>query len=282
MIKEVLVIGLGGIGKWHAYSFHENGWVVNYIDPFVENNNYQKLDDVENFNGDVIVVSTTSKWRFYYIEKIERNFVGKTVILEKPLFNKLADYHSFLKLKTKNDYRINLVYEAAFKNLFPNLSSTKPKQISVKGGNWGLGCNILHDISILGSYVENFGHATLIRNDIKSLNKSKREGFYEVNGEIIFDIGNTRFEISDEGGLSVFKRAYLEFDTNQLCIDFTKEMATLDNVKLSFKAPSASQISFQNYITNSLPKADKYIGISIFIYTSLIQNIPELNDFSFS
>lgn len=283
--SKVCVVGLGNIGKWHAYSFKENGYEVYYIDPFIEDKNYIRLDKLNDFKGEVIIISTNSKFHYQYIKLIENYFKNIDVILEKPIFYLNSEYKEFRDLTKRNNYMINLPMEGAIQDQLKIPDTSAPKEISVYGINWGIGCNILHIISVLGAYKNSLDNLGSINLDLSTID-AKREGYLEVIGEIRFVIDKTNFLIKDLPGEIYKQEILINFSESNVNININKNIQIIkiaeEVVSHPFQSPNASEVSFSNYKNNRLPHLVKYLDVSEKIYKAISNSIGYYDKFPFS
>ena len=179
-IGKVLVIGLGGIGRWHARSFAANNFDVFYIDPSVNDNEFIKLEHVRDFAGTVIIIATTARFRYEYVKQIEAEFNNLKVILEKPLFASIEEYENFEEKQLANNYVINLAFEPNMLNIIEGRQHMCPDKVFVNGNDWGLACNILHDISMYGAFVDEIDNFKFLGSKNLMSIASKRIGYRET------------------------------------------------------------------------------------------------------
>lgn len=268
-----LVIGLGHIGYWHAHNFADNGYDVFYLDPYINTNEFIKIDNLESYGGDLILVATTSKNRFNIIQEIENHKKACCVILEKPLFNHRKQYKDFIQSKLHNTYLINLSFEPNVLNMLRREKSLVPMKIKASGNNWGMGCNILHDISFLGAYQIELGSIQCFSHRRLELIESKRKGFMEVTGELDFKIDDTLFEFRCGGRKNKKKVIDISFDDADYSINLYDEIISRktnrDQQSWNFDAPKASLSSCYMYENKLLPLAKKYTKISLEIYSKI-------------
>jgi CMP-N,N'-diacetyllegionaminic acid synthase len=92
MKKKVLIIGYGSIGRKHNYilkKFLKNK--INTIKIFTKQrikNSLVTLNQVLEYDPDYIIVSNETSKHFTILKFIEKNFINKIILVEKPLFHK--------------------------------------------------------------------------------------------------------------------------------------------------------------------------------------------------
>ena len=92
MLKKVLIIGFGSIGRRHAKILKKN---PNIKDVFVLTNQncpsyikIKSLKEINKINPDYIIISSETSKHFTQLNYIEKNFKNKIVLVEKPVFEK--------------------------------------------------------------------------------------------------------------------------------------------------------------------------------------------------
>ena len=103
MLKKVLIIGFGSIGRRHAKILKKN---PNIKKIFVLTNqnctSYVKiksLREINKINPDYIIISSETSKHFKQLSYLEKNFKNKIILVEKPLFEKNPD-HKISKIFT--------------------------------------------------------------------------------------------------------------------------------------------------------------------------------------
>ena len=286
-MSECLIIGLGGIGRWHAKSFSSYGYQVSYIDPAVDTHEYQRETSISAFGGSIIVISTTASHRWHYIELIERHHIGVTVVLEKPMFTSSAQHDQFGFLPKKNHYLLNLPFERHVDELLRQELIQPPIKVTSTGNSWGLACNLLHDLSLIGAFYDELPEVQNIAVLDLSLRDSKRRGYLEVIGGLQFQVGRTIFHLTDSGLSGPEKKTILEFAECSYELDFFNEtckriVGTLVVDQWFVEAPKASAVSAINTISRKIPNAEKYLQHSNVIYNAISTNLGLANDYPFT
>ena len=153
MIIDVCVIGVGGIGKFHLRSSVNAGFHSIGLDPMVQGDENLKIvndfKEILDYQVKLFIISTNANLHFAYLERIHEFYPEAAILIEKPLFSTSKEYLRFHEINQRHDGSIyvNLpfLYSAKFlPNEIPDLG--KLVSYTATSGNWGLGCNILHDV----------------------------------------------------------------------------------------------------------------------------------------
>ena len=298
-----LVIGAGIIGRNHIKSLINNDfevYVVDPVNPEIHESVWNSKLDVSILDRfDLIIISTTAKFHFEYVKILDANCLNKIVIIEKPLFCNESEFNIFnnLCINNNNIYFCNLPF---FHNntiplLISDFSLGDLLAYNVSGSNWGMACNILHDISIIDSIL-NLDEFELFINKFKITEyiSSKRDGYLEVFGGLDFNLNNINVSIRCDNNDRVNKIVNLLFKEGQIVIDLFFENLDLilpsnEIIKSKFIVPKASLTT--GYICNELlngnhilPYASKYTNLSLEIYRSFVNSMNNKTnlDFPFS
>jgi len=219
---NIAIIGCGQIGSRHlqALSLIKEGAIIYLVDNSSESIDISKerfeqvvnKEERENFkikvrkineiesDIDVAIIATSSLNRAMLTkELIEHNNI-KYIIFEKFLFQKRSDYDEIqflLKDKSIKAWTNEWMCSTeGFQKIIKWVDDGNGIEIVVSGTSFGLGCNAVHFIDIL-DFISNrkieFKNITSNLND--DIVKSKREGFYDVNGEIRLESGDNKLLI---------------------------------------------------------------------------------------
>jgi hypothetical protein len=281
MIIDVCVIGVGGIGKFHLKSSINAGFCSVGIDPVVESeNNIRIFKDFEDILANQIrlfIISTNAKLHFNYLERINEYFPKSVIIIEKPLFSNKREYLLFNSINQRHEGNIFINLPFLYSGQF---LSTKIDDLGnlisyrASGGNWGLACNILHDISIIAKIKGDIYAPKEVSTVVKSILNSKREGYLEVLGEINFLFDNVAVELIAGDGPSD-KTIEICFEKGEIILDFKALTITTPLGQSPLVVPRASTETgrlisriFKSENLN-LILAEKYITLSEVLYASM-------------
>jgi predicted dehydrogenase len=106
---DVLIIGYGSAGKRHAKILSLSKKIKNiYIKTNQKIESYNKFNfikKINNLNPDLIVIANETYKHYSVCKFLEKKFSNKTILCEKPLFNK---FHNFKPKKNKFYITYNL------------------------------------------------------------------------------------------------------------------------------------------------------------------------------
>lgn len=153
---------------------------------------------------DYVVVATSSNVRLAVMEELLEGRTVKSMLLEKVLFQRQADYAAAAALIAQKGVRtwVNTARRAmdthqSIKQYFEGEVIT---YFDVRGGEWGLGCNGIHFIDFLSFLVES-AKLTVSADELdRSIVASKRPGFGEFTGTLRGRIGAAEFALSATRG----------------------------------------------------------------------------------
>jgi hypothetical protein len=206
-MANVIIIGAGQLGSRHLQALKsveeklnisvvdafENSLKVskerydgiNVENKFVHQVSYSTNIPVNN-DFDVAIIATSSNARRSVIENLLNKNKVRFFILEKILFNKLADYDfisSLLKEKRSKAWVNCSMRKMSFYNSIKNdLGSNRKIIYQVTGSQYGLITNSIHYIDHMASLSACSDYSLDLTNLDKEIIKSKREGFLELNG----------------------------------------------------------------------------------------------------
>lgn len=279
-MQTVAIIGAGAIGYRHYQS------VLNCKDKlaiYVVDPNLDVLCTAEEYfnslpsaNGksaffvsdvsalpqqiDLAIVATTSKIRAQIILSLAVKTV-RYFLLEKVLFTDLADYKTISDFLMERDIaawvNCHLRTREGHKKVAESFQKDPLIGACIIGGDWGLGCNAIHNIDYL-SYL--CGDAPLTSVDCtlldNTLSESKRGGYIEFTGTLsgIID-GRVPFSFISNAGSQTPPKVYLTGARHSCVLIPHKGIAYI----IDDEAKTASQIPlpmlYQSQMTNSVVDA---------------------------
>jgi len=196
---RILIIGLGNIGKRHLESFvkldrclHIYCVDIKFIEKevIIGNKKIVYSKTLKKFKKDfnVCVISTNSKDRFNIVRSVLKKYNCKKIILEKVSFSNISQYKKALNLKnTSTKIFLNCPRRTwlSYIDLRKRLGKDKIRLFEVNGYNWGLLSNAIHFIDLF-SFLTNDKKIEYIYQDCTKIKTSKRSGYFETNGSLIF------------------------------------------------------------------------------------------------
>ena len=228
-MKRVFIIGAGELGSRHLQALKDvnQNIDINVIDPSSEsldiakeryeaipgnqNNKISYNESINNIDSlkqiDIVIIATSSNVRSMVTIDLLNRFKVNTIIFEKILFAKKDDYFIIDKLLKGKDISayVNCPMRTLsfYNNIKESFQGTKFKYL-VSGSQYGLVTNLIHyldHMSFLNHNTDYSGDTSFLE---KELIKSKRKGFYELNGtfQVNFKNGTQGFFHCDSKGNS--------------------------------------------------------------------------------
>lgn len=215
---NICIIGFGNIGKRHfeallKININANVYLIDVYE--LAFNNINSYNIGSNFNVkyscdyrflpselDLAIIATSSDIRRDCFEKLVNSCKVRNIIFEKVLFQKVEDYNY-----VENELNIRGIHAwvncarremASYIKLKEELFGKQINNITISGGNWGLGCNGIHMLDLI-SYLLSDKELVIDSFAIDDLViDSKRKGFKEIFGKIYGKSKNDdcNFEIS--------------------------------------------------------------------------------------
>ena len=206
-MKRVFIIGAGQLGSRHLQALKavNQNIDINVIDPSREsldiakeryetifgnqNNKISYNESIKNIDSlkqiDIVIIATSSSVRSMVTIDLLNKFKVNTIIFEKILFTKKEDYFIIDKLlKDKNiSAYVNCPMRmmSFYNDIKESFQGTKFKYL-VSGSQYGLVTNLIHYIDHMSFLNQNTEYSADTSFLDKELIKSKRKGFYELNG----------------------------------------------------------------------------------------------------
>lgn len=137
MSKRIIIIGSGGIAKQH-----EKILIKKYRKFFIKRFSSREFTKIfkknifkdKIINPDYFILCSPSSLHYQHFTMIEKNFINTSVLIEKPLFEKIKK----VKKKLRNIYTIgyNLRYHPVLKFLKKNLKNKKVFNININSSSY--------------------------------------------------------------------------------------------------------------------------------------------------
>lgn len=228
IMHNIAIIGAGQLGRRHLQGLAQSNLKANLyvVDPSESSLEAARLslDEVQSqgvqekflhycgsvadlpVRMDLVIVATTADVRLDVLQALCASAPPRYLVLEKVLFQRLADYHVAEQLFTEHGIvawvnctrRIFPVYQ----NLREFFSDDQVRSMEVAGGEWGLGCNSIHFLDFL-QFLAGAGQVSILTDGLSpEVIKSKRSGFVEFSGTLRGNIGNAEFRLTSVAGSS--------------------------------------------------------------------------------
>jgi hypothetical protein len=203
---------------------------------------------------DYAVIATTAEVRLSALQTLLAGRKVRSVLLEKILFQYQGDYPVAEALLASHKVQ---AWVNCSRRVFPiydvvrNFFAEEPlKYFQVMGGGWGLGCNSIHFIDLLGRLTGQKPIEISTADLDNVLVPSKRKNFMEFTGSLRGQFGDTRFEITSFAKSSARLLLTIRSESRTCVIDETaghafffdsKQQTPLD--RQTFEVPFTSHLS---------------------------------------
>ena len=180
---------------------------------------------------DYVIIATNSNVRYMILEQLVRKKKIKALLLEKVLFQRIKEYEAALKLVEFYKIPCWVNCPRRVTDIYSKINSFFKDEpllyFNVHGGNWGLGCNSIHFVDILGFLTGKLPKELKTHGLDKEIIASKRDGFVEFTGRLSGTFGSTQFDfistVEEDTSLMITIRS-----ENKTCLlDETKGKAIL-------------------------------------------------------
>ena len=204
-MSNILIVGFGNIGKHHLES------IINYpkikkiyiydidekkiLDYKKKSSFKKKIFILKNFKKkktkfSFSIISTDSKVRFKLFKNIVENLNVKHFIFEKVVYQKKKEYIDTQTIIKKYNLHcwINCPRRTwkIYKDLKKKINTKDKIKINIQGKKWGLLSNAVHFIDLFLFFTFTKKMSVSLKNLKNELIISKRKGFNEMYGKIIF------------------------------------------------------------------------------------------------
>ncbi|OVE74927.1 hypothetical protein BVX95_00685 [archaeon D22] len=288
MIK-IGIIGTGNIGKRHIQSIaniseefelfchdmYEDS--LESLDSFflandIKIKNVEKIKNLDNFisridNETLVIISTTAIGRATLTDQILKSS-PKAILLEKPVCQTLEEYDSILKNNVSNvPIYVNFprhMYE--FYNEISVQQDMNDSKIFVTQNDAGIACNGIHIFELI-CWLFDAKEYIITHHKISNPYETKRKGFYDISGEVKFEINKKiYFEFIDSANstetINIIgkNKSYHIFETSKKMLINSDQDIEVENINIPFQSQLTSEFVidlFKNSSTNLLPSINQ-------------------------
>lgn len=203
------IIGVGVLGKRHFESLAKSqlSMKIYCIDP-----NQKALDEITKgglyekkkiivgvdvsvlpTKLDVVIIATSSGVRRFMFDSLLEQSCVENIVFEKVLFQRVEDYYYVAECLKKNNIKawVNCVRREwnSYHELKKELDACNQIEVHISGSQWGLGCNLIHMVDLIGFLAENDNCKIDRMNLLPEVVNSKRVGYKEVFGSVVGTCG---------------------------------------------------------------------------------------------
>lgn len=177
------------------------------------------LDNIQT-PVDLFVVSTSCESRLSIYKRC-LDFSPRYIILEKYLFKSRDEFEECLSLSRVPTFVNQWMYGS---KTFDCLFEEDARVVELTGSGWGLACNAVHWMDVFKRHL----HITDLKvgagTRISEVFPSKRAGYEEIFGELVFEDGNSdkRFKLIDEQDTDGINGLKIIVDGKTYLFDYSK------------------------------------------------------------
>lgn len=274
MFKNILIVGLGNIGKRHLESVIKNK-DVNKIFLFDKSKkviqNFKKGNLYLNSNNIIIlnkinqslveniflcIVATSANRRYKLLKGLAKSFKIKYWLIEKIFLNNLNHLNLFKETTNSKNMYVNLPLRMSspFKLIQKKLKRKK-FDCRIEGGNWNMASNALHYIDLI-KWITNSNVKKIDIYNVRKKFNSKRLGYKEFYADIIINYFNgTILKLYCDNSNN--KKILFKFKSKTFSYDFNKNLLIYGDKKIKIKCEYQSHIT--NQFLNNLFKRKKIV-----------------------
>lgn len=219
---QLAIIGAGQLGSRHLQALARLAYPceINVVDPIpaaldlarqrfiemppnsaVRTVRYHASIDALPRKLDYVIIATTADVRLSVMQALLLHASVRWMLLEKVLFQRLTDYQSAQELLSAHHVRAWVNCPRRCWSIYSELREffqlDPLRYFQVMGGGWGLGCNSVHFLDLLGLLTRSVPTLVSTVSLDAALTPSKRKGYIEFTGSICGEYrGGARFEMT--------------------------------------------------------------------------------------
>ena len=191
----------------------------------------------QKYEMDLAIISTSSVDRYNIVKNVSETFLPKYWIMEKLLAQSKKEIDLIIKATDKSHgawVNISRRLNTWHKRIASEFNFKGPIKVIKTGGLWGMACNSIHLIDLVcwwtGEKILSIDTDKLDKNWIKS----KREGYFEITGEMTakFSNGSSLILRSNKNFDNEFIKVYLR-DNKEILINENEGFLISPNGKKS-------------------------------------------------
>ena len=271
---NILVIGAGQLGRRHIEGLTGSKYELSIFayDQDVEalhkchdhflglntpaNKHLEIINEISfltNQKIDLVIVATTATNRPELLDQYFRSIDARFWIIEKPISQSLLGLDKLVSEPYQNKYWVNHWRRSVemYRTIKSQLPADVPLSINISGSDLGIACNVSHYVDIVNFLTNEIPEKIITEYLSEIWHRSKRKGFYEVNGSlnVTFSNGSTlnfsskpifkKYEIEIQCN-SPFKNLTFQIDEINGTIKFQDQF--INNLKLPYQSQMSGQI----------------------------------------
>ena len=207
---------------------------------------------------DVAIIATNSDVRFSVLKELLSIKRVGALLLEKVVFQTSREFESAIEALTAsgvpawvNCFRRTLPFYRRLRTLF---GTERALTVSVKGGEWGLGCNAVHYVDLFAFLTGGEDLSIDERCELDSaVLASRRPGFVEFTGRLSANCGQHRLDLMARAGSQEPAQICIVGSGTTVQIDETRSVAiTYSTSSLEKRLEETFNLPLQSELTQGL------------------------------
>lgn len=194
MINNILLVGLGNIGRRHLESLqklNKNFFIYLYdkkkIEVDINNKNIiivKNLKLLKNIFFKVVIIATTASSRLSLVKNLLKKILANHWLLEKPVEQSVKNLNDMLRIAKKNFIWVNtprrsfVFYKSLKKKIGKSILHVRVD------GKIDIGCNAIHFVDLVSFLTDSKVKKISTKHLNSKWEKSKREGYIDINGNL--------------------------------------------------------------------------------------------------
>jgi predicted dehydrogenase len=270
-MRKIAIVGAGGIGQRHAQScamLSATEYHLHIVEPNEDNKArtsglldgrqgvtwHKSVSDLPQ-SLDLAIVATRADIRAAIVRTLIEDKSSRSLILEKVLFQKIAEYETTAQALTRAGAAswVNCARRMwpAYRQLRNRLKDVAISGIEISGANWDIGCNAIHFIDLMAFLT---GADQVVVDDVKlgDVRVAKRAGMLHIEGIVSGHViqGATRVPFNVASAPAHSGPQMIKISTAQGMVEIL-ESATVTAMVWPGEAKIEAAIPFQSELTAS-------------------------------
>ena len=280
---NIFVIGTGQLGRRHIEGLTGSKYELNILaydqdeaalrncyEHFIgigtrTNKNLKTTTEINFCNNkkiDLVIVATPASNRPELLNQYFSCIDSRFWLIEKPISQSILGLDKLATGSLQNKYWVNHWRRSVvmYKKIKSKLLESVPLSIKISGADLGIACNISHYVDLMNFLTNEIPKKTCTKGLSDNWHKSKRKGFYEIDGSLKIGFSKgSNLEIDSRPNLKSYEieihcnmpNENLTFQIDEIKGTIKYKDQFLTNLKFPYQSQMSGQI-FDNLIDNGI------------------------------